>query len=700
MNLGSLIATLGIDNTGLLRAEREMRNYEKVANASMSSVNNRIKLQEGLIANVEKSIDALKQARKGAFSIEAIERYNKKIAEAEIHLKEYEQAGLPAEKQTNAIAGSLKKLGLQALTVAAAWKTFKSIMESTNTTSVYFHSSIESAKSGLDYFMKSITSADFSNFREGMWDSIQAGREFVEVMDHIANVSREYSLRELKLMKEIEQKRRIVYASDAKASLKMKIAEGNNMIALTEEICNMQIEVARESLAVAMDLAAKENKLKDEQLKYIIENYTKVEKLAKEYDELNKTVEEYLIPVDKMISQFDKAGNFIGFTTDELIKNKKALAALGPEAEEASILWEKYGLVTEDVRQGITDALLNMEEAEFRYLRNTSDIYARVENLVDRYHKEQEKLWKNHYSILYGFTDAFTKQMERTKLLFPIPTLGGTMPDYAKQMMMFQPSYLQRVSTELADIAARNAAFGNTMNTAAQQAQFLNDRLNILWGQRWEPDFDWATMDTMIAKYKELLELLAKPIPLTPLEQFQKMGSAAMDVMGSLSSYFSVQMSNQIKAVEEYAKRRHMSELWVAEETERIQKEMGKKMKAFAISQALINAALAITEIWKNYGTKLVTLPMAVALSALNAAKMGVEIATIQAQPMAEGGIVPSGYPRDTYPALLTSGEAVIPPGKMKQTISLKLANDLRFEIEGRNLVAIYNKEKSLEENY
>ena len=32
---------------------------------------------------------------------------------------------------------------------------------------------------------------------------------------------------------------------------------------------------------------------------------------------------------------------------------------------------------------------------------------------------------------------------------------------------------------------------------------------------------------------------------------------------------------------------------------------------------------------------------------------------------MAGGGVVPSGYPNDTYPALLTSGETVTPPGAL-----------------------------------
>jgi hypothetical protein len=32
---------------------------------------------------------------------------------------------------------------------------------------------------------------------------------------------------------------------------------------------------------------------------------------------------------------------------------------------------------------------------------------------------------------------------------------------------------------------------------------------------------------------------------------------------------------------------------------------------------------------------------------------------------LAQGGIVPPGYPNDTYPAFLSSGETVVPPGKL-----------------------------------
>lgn len=68
---------------------------------------------------------------------------------------------------------------------------------------------------------------------------------------------------------------------------------------------------------------------------------------------------------------------------------------------------------------------------------------------------------------------------------------------------------------------------------------------------------------------------------------------------------------------------------------------------------------------------------------------------------MANGGIVPAGYPNDTYPALLTSGERVVPPGKLDnlQNNSNSVGGDVRFRIEGYDLVGLLqkqNKKKSL----
>lgn len=59
---------------------------------------------------------------------------------------------------------------------------------------------------------------------------------------------------------------------------------------------------------------------------------------------------------------------------------------------------------------------------------------------------------------------------------------------------------------------------------------------------------------------------------------------------------------------------------------------------------------------------------------------------------LAEGGVVPAGYPNDTYPALLSSNEMVVPAGKLPSFSSMSGDFEVKFEIDGYNLVAILNK--------
>ncbi len=54
---------------------------------------------------------------------------------------------------------------------------------------------------------------------------------------------------------------------------------------------------------------------------------------------------------------------------------------------------------------------------------------------------------------------------------------------------------------------------------------------------------------------------------------------------------------------------------------------------------------------------------------------------------MAQGGVVPPGYPNDSYLARLTSGETITPPGQLETT-----SGEIRVRIEGDALVGILEK--------
>ncbi|MGB4239657.1 MAG: phage tail tape measure protein [Candidatus Hydrothermia bacterium] len=66
----------------------------------------------------------------------------------------------------------------------------------------------------------------------------------------------------------------------------------------------------------------------------------------------------------------------------------------------------------------------------------------------------------------------------------------------------------------------------------------------------------------------------------------------------------------------------------------------------------------------------------------------------------AEGGVVPPGYPNDTYPALLSSGEVVFTPDQLRSLAGAATwAGEVRFEIEDDKLVGIlrrYNLRRDL----
>jgi len=54
---------------------------------------------------------------------------------------------------------------------------------------------------------------------------------------------------------------------------------------------------------------------------------------------------------------------------------------------------------------------------------------------------------------------------------------------------------------------------------------------------------------------------------------------------------------------------------------------------------------------------------------------------------MKDGGIVPSGFPNDTYPALLTSGEAVIPKPDRLPAFGNSVRLEGEFRVRGTDLV-------------
>ena len=115
---------------------------------------------------------------------------------------------------------------------------------------------------------------------------------------------------------------------------------------------------------------------------------------------------------------------------------------------------------------------------------------------------------------------------------------------------------------------------------------------------------------------------------------------------------------------------------------------------AHALTAAAVAGALA-SAAWIPFPANLAAMATAAeTLSALLIATNAQAQAAISVG-LKSGGVVPPGYPNDSYPAMLTSGEMVTPPGKLpKQELSaatIELKG--KFKIEGPDLVYILDKQ-------
>lgn len=206
-----------------------------------------------------------------------------------------------------------------------------------------------------------------------------------------------------------------------------------------------------------------------------------------------------------------------------------------------------------------------------------------------------------------------------------------------------------------------------------------------------------ALINDNIATYQADINKASKNI------KFQKiMGgiseglSQLQPLMSNYVSLLDAQQNRALAMIQRVAIERHKSEAWVAKENAKVNEQYSKKKKQMALAEAVVNTAVSVTKTMAEMGWwGLVLVPLILAAGAM-------QIAAINAQPMAEGGIVPGGYRNDTYPALLTSGETVVPPGKLNSIMggSERKFKPVIFKIGINELTGILEEAETLNHSY
>jgi len=372
----------------------------------------------------------------------------------------------------------------------------------------------------------------------------------------------------------------------------------------------------------------------------------------------------YSVEVEKDLTQntideYTKQSNAIQHTLDIIAQYKDAVAKDLAESER--------------ITESQTTAVNNLAAGELRIVRMTSLLGDAFDSAGER-----AKLYQNILEELSGTTiSLLDKKLQNlakailltTSAIKPIPEKDlrsalGLEIKLAKGPVMpgvdFDVSLMQRFQSELDLIVVKNQAMGQSFNTARDQLSLFKETLNRLWDADYRPEDD--IVKYMITRIKELttqqqiIDALTDSFTnlfISMTGGFKKFGNALKDFANQIIQSFT-------------------------------------RIIAQNLAEKLINSIIpkggGKGGGWLGFLGKILGLVGAVA-----APEFGIPAFLLgEGIKGAKGGTVPRGFPNDTYPALLTSGETVIPKGL--NNITQLQFEPVEFVIKENQLVGILRK--------
>ena len=248
------------DNADYIQKTKQVEDATK---SMQRSVQEGDKRQKGLIEDQIAALKELEKARVKANNEKDLIKINQRIAEGTKNLKEFQQLGVKTDetiskqaKSTNALWSSVKKLAAAYLTVNAAIKIFKSIMDSTQASGDFLRRTVGSLTLSLGELWRSIATGNLQDLGKRMQEAGKAGSEYADALDYIGDRGRELMIREGERKIQLAELAKI-YRNTALSHAE-QAAAAEKYIALTEEGLREGLELAELKLQAELKLASQQ----------------------------------------------------------------------------------------------------------------------------------------------------------------------------------------------------------------------------------------------------------------------------------------------------------------------------------------------------------------------------------------------------------------------------------------------------------
>lgn len=619
------ISNLTAENEKLKIAKSELvqitKNQIKVDNTEAGSMENKSQLLGKLRMAWRKMTDEQKNANQGM--LQTIQQLDASLKQADGSIGNFQRNVGDYRGAIGDFIGQFPKLGgaiskfaspAGAIGIATgAFNLLKSAIASTQTTGDALEIGVAAWRGTWDRFLRMIATADFSNFIEQLTGAYDAAKELAEVRDEM--FEKENSIRLLKAEQSIEEQKLLRTLRDQTKSDQERIKAGKDYEELIRKNAQIQADAYNKLAEAELDNIVKQTGANKEALRSYIKDYAdpKSETMREEMKQYAEAVRLKTLYEEQFIN-YAKAGaeKTAGTYKAKAEEQQAIIDATSKGVKDFYEVTKAYGKAADNIIVPFVNAWEKAMRAQSNATREGNRAASMVSGLVKKETKNAEKDAESGGEqvgdkVLEGMkksfrkgdvskdlTDAVERSVNVVLPLFYDTDLMEGLKTQSKQLVKPMQKALGLTPEEkkqLEDQALQAA--GQIFNSIAQLSKEATQR-------RLQDELD--AIDKNAESEKAILE-------------------------GKLEKGVISQKEYETKLAE--------IDEQTAERKEQANKEAFEKQKKWNIGQALMNAALAITNIWATHAGNPI---MAGILTAITAATTAAEIAVIATQKYARGG--------------------------------------------------------------
>lgn len=505
-------------------------------------------------------------------------------------------------QNAGASTGAIGALGVGLGAAVGAYKLFQQAQELTQTVGDAVAIKVAGWEAVYEKFIRTIVSADFSNFWEQLRRVKEVGEETVAVLDELFERNNALTIAESKAS--VVQQRNLMIMRDQTKSIKERKEAGEAYMASVMEIANVRKDIAEQEFGAKLTNFAAQTGMSEEDAKFFIENYNKYREAANKYAEEEKKAIDFANARRKALRENMQADadNAEANRQAQIEANRQMYNSMTADEQRFITLSSKYNNANDALTADLVQAWAKVEGAIANALQSSQRAATTVNSLTAQQQRKEGKA-SSQKGVEIDASKVFTFREDKTKVKIATQNLFS--------------AFEEEIDKELAGVQTMRGGgtspFAVALGVTDEQLTSIKSQA-LQAAQQIYGSIQQAAQQASQRRLDNELKAVE-----TEAEREKAIRKAKLD-SGVLSEK---QYEKEIAEIDKQAEARR----------EEAQKEAFEKEKRWNILTAIMNTAMGVTAALKQLPS-----PKAWIEAALVTATGAAQVATISAQKFARGG--------------------------------------------------------------